>query len=160
MMGDTAFDSKEKMTEQALTKEEAQALLKMEKVPQPGIKPEPFPGLGGRIKVPLQAMNGREKFLFDITTKRIALTTSYQTRARQVYVLARLDFNAPHTNPDGTKIGVPHLHLYSEKYGDKVAYPVPEGLLSNPASKSAVLEDFMRFCNIKSCVIEIDLFGQ
>ena len=35
MIGDTAFDSKEKMTEQALTKEEAQALLKMEKVPQP-----------------------------------------------------------------------------------------------------------------------------
>lgn len=57
MIGDTAFDSKEKMTEQALTKEEAQALLKMEKVPQPGIKPEPFPGLGGRIKVSFRYHN-------------------------------------------------------------------------------------------------------
>lgn len=57
MIGDTAFDSKEEMTEQALTKEEAQALLKMEKVPQPGIKPEPFPGLGGRIKVSFRYHN-------------------------------------------------------------------------------------------------------
>jgi hypothetical protein len=90
----------------------------------------------------------RERFSLDINRKRIALTTGYQTRARQVVVLARLDFAAPHRNPDDTEVGVPHLHLYREGFGDKWAIEVPVGLLSNPADAWQVLLDFMRYCGV------------
>lgn len=146
------------MAENLLTKEEANHLLAMEKIPADGYKPATFPDLGGRIVIPLQSHDGREKFLFNITRKRIALTTSYQTRARQVFVLARLDFGAPHTNPDGTKVGAPHLHVYTEEYGDRVAIEIPPGMLSDVTSGIAILNDFMKYCNIQNCLIKTGLF--
>lgn len=63
-------------------------------------------------------------------------------------VLARLDFGAPHRNPDDTEVGVPHLHLYREGFHDKWAHPVPDGMLSNPVDAWQCLLDFMRFCNV------------
>ena len=63
-------------------------------------------------------------------------------------VLARLDFNSPHRNPDHTEVGIPHLHLYQEGYGDKWAYDVPAGMLKNPLDAWQVLADFMAYCYI------------
>lgn len=82
--------------------------------------------------------------------KKIVLKMKYQLRARQTIVLARLDFGAPHRNPDGKEIGVPHLHLYREGYGDKFAYPVPPGMLRNPNDPKTCLEDFMARYNIQA----------
>jgi len=107
-----------------------------------------FPDLGGRIEVPLASRDHRESFCLDVNRKRIALTTGYQTRGRQTIVLARLDFAAPHRNPDGVEIGVPHLHLYREGFGDRWAYPIPEGMLSAPNNACQVLNDFMAYCRI------------
>jgi len=76
------------------------------------------------------------------------LTTGYQARGRRVVVLARLDFAAPHRNPDGTEVGVPHLHLYREGYGDKWAVEVPADILHNPDDVWQVLHDFMRYCGV------------
>lgn len=135
------------MADDALAQVEADALLKMEKVPASSDVFH-FPDLGGRIEVPLVSRDHREAFSLDINRKRIALTTGYQTRARKVVVLARLDFAAPHRNPDGTDIGVPHLHLYREGYGDKWAVEVPVGLLSNPRDGWQILRDFMRYCGV------------
>lgn len=135
------------MADDTLTQSDADALLRMEKVPV-STDAFQFPDLGGRIEVPLQSRDEREQFSLDINRKRIALTTGYQTRARKVVVLARLDFAAPHRNPDGTEIGVPHLHLYREGYGDKWAIEVPENLLSNPTDAWQVLHDFMRYCAV------------
>jgi len=104
--------------------------------------------MGGRIEVPLMSRDQREHFLLDIHRKRIALTTNYQTRARKVVVLARLDFTAPHRNPDGREVGVPHLHVYREGYGDKWAIEVPSGMLSNVQDTWLVLLDFMRYCGV------------
>lgn len=43
---------------------------------------------GGRIEVPLRlSRDGRERFSLDINRKRIALTTGYQGRGRQVIAL-------------------------------------------------------------------------
>ncbi|WP_202594242.1 DUF6978 family protein [Frateuria defendens] len=106
------------MADGLLSQSDADALLRMEKERANG-DPVAFPDLGGRIEVPLVSRDGRESFSLDINRKRIALTTGYQTRGRQTIVLARLDFAAPHRNPDGTEIGVPHLHLYREGYGDR-----------------------------------------
>ena len=57
-------------------------------------------------------------------------------------------FNAPHRNPDDSEVGVPHLHLYREGYGDKWAFEVPEGVLNNPSDAWQVLVDFMAYCSI------------
>lgn len=135
------------MADDAISQIEAEALLKMEKVPATA-DTFCFPDLGGRLEIPLASRDAREQFSIDINRKRIALTTGYQTRARRVFVLARLDFAAPHRNPDGTEVGVPHLHLYREGFGDKWAYEVPAGVLSNPDDAWQVLLDFMGYCGV------------
>ena len=74
------------------------------------------------ISIPLEAKEFRgESFSLDISRKKVVLKMKYQLRARQTIVLARLDFGAKHRNPDGEEIGVPHLHVYKEGYGDKFA---------------------------------------
>jgi hypothetical protein len=135
------------MADDVLSQSDAETLLLMEKIPVTQDTFQ-FPDLGGRIEVPLMSRDERERFSLDINRKRISLTTGYQTRARQVIVLARLDFSAPHRNPDGTEVGVPHLHLYREGYGDKWAYEVPDGFLSKPEDAWQVLHDFMKYCQV------------
>jgi hypothetical protein len=55
---------------------------------------------------------------------------------------------APHRNPDDEEIGVPHLHLYREGFGDKWAVPLPADRFRNPTDVWVTFEDFLRFCNI------------
>lgn len=130
-----------------LTQSDADALLCLEKF-RVDSTAYAFPDLGGQIQISLQSENQRESFSLDISRRRIALTTKYQGRARQSLVLARLDFNSPHRNPDETEVGVPHLHLYREGYGDKWAYEVPADMLTNPDDSWQVLLDFMTYCSI------------
>ena len=137
------------MADDVLSQTDAEALLRMEKVPDSSKTGRfRFPNSGGHIEVPLVSRDGREFFLLDVRLKRIALTATYQTRARKVIVLARLDFSASHRNPDDSEVGVPHLHLYREGYGDKWAFEVPTGLLTNPEDAWQTLLDFMRYCNV------------
>lgn len=136
------------MTEIELSQTEADTLLRMEKVSQDNNVAWSFPDLGGTLEIPLISGNQREAFSLDISRRRIALTTKYQTRGRQIVVLARLDFASPHRNPDGVEIGIPHLHLYREGFGDKWAIPVPDGMLSNQDDAWQCLHDFMRYCNV------------
>jgi hypothetical protein len=135
------------MAGNALSQMDAETLLFMEKV-RVNNETLLFPDLGGHIEVPLISRDRREAFSLNINRKRISLKTGYQMRGRQVVVLARLDFAAPHRNPDGSEVSVPHLHLYREGYGDKWAYPLPEDLLSRPDDQWQVLHDFMAYCRI------------
>ena len=135
------------MADGSLPQSDADALLRMEKI-RANNDAFTFPDLGGRIEVPLVSQDHRELFSLDINRKRIALTTGYQTRGRQSIVLVRLDFAAPHRNPDGAEVGVPHLHLYREGYGDRWAISLPEGMLRDPNNVSMVLADFMAYCHI------------
>lgn len=130
-----------------LSQAEADVLLRMEKFSVDDT-PYAFPDLGGHIQIALQSQDQRESFSLDISRRRISLTTKYQTRGRQSLVLARLDFNSPHRNPDDTEVGVPHLHLYREGFGDKWAYAVPTNMLKNSADAWQVLTDFMSYCSI------------
>ena len=72
----------------------------------------------------------------------------YQSRSRDAVVLARLDIGSPHRNPDGLEVGVPHLHLYREGYGDKWAFEIPEGIFADINNRWQTLADFMKYCNI------------
>ena len=74
--------------------------------------------------MPLKSLDGHEAFL-NINRGRVLRPDLYQTRARSVIVLARLDFGVEHRNPDGAIVGSPHLNLYREGFADKWAYELP-----------------------------------
>ena len=92
------------MSDIDLTQAEADGLLAMPKV-RANEDESDYPGTGGKIVVPLTSEDRREHFLLDIRRGRIDLLKgTYQNRARQVVILARLDFGGrPHRNPDGEK---------------------------------------------------------
>ena len=136
------------MMNASLTQAEADALPAMEKHRADTIGRE-YPDFGGKVAVPLISVDGREQFFLDLYRARIDLhKRTLQNRGRQIAILARLDFGAPHRNPDGEEIGSPHLHLYREGFGDKWAFPAPPASFPNLGDPRMTLEDFMRFCNI------------
>ena len=137
------------MVDISLTQAEADALIAMEKHRVTDDRTD-FPVGGESVVLPLQSADKREHFLLDLSRGRINLQkVKMQTRGRQVIVLVRLDLGgAPHRNPDGEEIPVPHLHVYREGYGDRWAIPVPTGQFSAADDVWTTFEDFLRFCNI------------
>ncbi|MCY4362855.1 MAG: hypothetical protein OXE42_11835 [Gammaproteobacteria bacterium] len=137
------------MTDIKITQAEADALIALEKRRLDDTLWS-YPSSRGCVSVPLVSVDGRESFLLDLRRARIDLAKgTYQNRARQVVILARLDFgSAPHRNPDGKEIDSPHLHIYREGYDDKWASPVPADKFSDLADPWQMLTDFMGFCNI------------
>ncbi len=109
-----------------------------------------FPMCGEAVSLPLHLPDKHEQFMLDLSCGRIDLRKiKMQNRARQVIVLARLDFGgAPHRNPDDQEIAAPHLHLHREGYGDKCAIPLPTQKFRNPVDLWTTYQDFLRFCNI------------
>ncbi len=132
-----------------LTQAEADALIAMEKHCIENQTYE-YPGLGGSIWVPLVSPDKRENFLLDISRGRIDLRKgTYQNRARQIFILVRLDFGgAPHRNPDGEEVPSPHFHIFREGFGDKWASAVPNDVFPNVSNLWQTLMDFMRYCHI------------
>lgn len=137
------------MVDILLTQAEADALIAMEKHRVTDDRAN-FPVRGESVVLPLQSADKREKFLLDLSRSRINLKkVKMQTRGRQVVVLVRLDLGgAPHRNPDGVEIPVPHIHTYREGYGDRWAIPVPTDQFRSVANVWTTFEDFLRFCNI------------
>jgi hypothetical protein len=147
------------MAEINISQAQADALIALEKYRIDDSK-WTFPDQG-IISIPLESANRKESFQLDIRHARIDLAkVMYQNRARQVITLVRLDLGEkPHRNPDGQKVGAPHIHLYREGYGDKWAFDLPAGVFRNIGDKWQSLQDFIRYCNIsKPPVIERNLF--
>ena len=131
-----------------ITQEEAEKLLKMEKV-KVDDQEWSLPVYGNKISVPLQSRDNKEKFMLDANSSRMVLTKlTLQNRTRETITLCRLDIGVPHRNPDGNEIGSPHLHIYKEGFDDKWAYPLPTEIFSNTNEKWQILMDFMKYCNI------------
>lgn len=109
-----------------------------------------YPDYGGTLKIQLVSIDRRIPFYLDIRRARINLAKgTYQHRAQNVVVLLRLDFGgAPHRNPDGTKIGSPHLHRYRKDYGDRWAFPVSTDQFPHLNDPWLTLVDFMQLCHI------------
>ena len=137
------------MADMNLTQAEADALIAMEKH-RVNDDRMGFPTGGQSITFALQSLNKREQFLLDLSRDRIdLLKVKMQNRARQVVILVRLDLaGAPHRNPDGEEIPVPHLHVYREGYGDKWAMSVPPDRFTSTGDLWTTLREFMGFCNI------------
>jgi hypothetical protein len=102
----------------------------------------------GNLILPLVSADGREFFHLDISRGRIDLAKGkYQTRARQVVVLARIDSaGPPHRNPDDVEVPCPHLHIYREGHGDKWAVPLPSEHFSQHEDRRILLDEFFRYC--------------
>jgi hypothetical protein len=148
------------MADMHLTQAEADALLAMAKHRSDEERYD-FPMGGQSLSIPLRSHDHREHFLLDLHRARINLAkVKFQSRARQVVVLARLDLGgAPHRNPDDTEVPAPHLHLYREGYGHRWAYPVPAERFRDVADLWRTLEDLMAYCNIvEPPIIERGLF--
>lgn len=137
------------MADMNLTQAEADALIAMEKHRTNEDRSD-FPMGGQSLVLPLQSVDRREQFLLDLSRGRIdLLKVKMQNRGRQVAVLVRLDLGgAPHRNPDGEEIPVPHLHVYREGFGDKWATAVPADRFTTTSDVWQTLEDFLRFCKV------------
>lgn len=91
-----------------------------------------------------------EQFLLDMHRGRMRFSKiTNQVRARKCIVLVRLDIDAaPHTNPNGSKIGGTHIHLYREGYEDKWAELVSPRDFRDLSNFAKIFEDFCKYCNI------------
>ena len=98
----------------------------------------------------------RERFLLDLWRGTLRLSKlKFQTRGRKIFVLLRVDIDgAPHTNPDGQKVGGTHIHRYREGYEDKWAETLDPAEFSNTSSIEQAYRDFCRICSI----VEIPMF--
>lgn len=145
-----------------LTQSEADNLMALEKKRSDDTRRD-FPVAGEKLTLPVESMDGREKFQLDISRGRIRLTKcTYQERYQSINILLRLDLDGPpHPNPEvnavplaflapyiGKTLQPPHLHLYVEGYLDKWAIPLPNGF-SNPGDLFVTFQEFCSFCNIK-----------
>src|SRR5260370_38109312 len=79
---------------------------------------------GSDLTYELVSDDKQEQFLLDLWRGTLRLSKlKFQNRARQVVILVRLDVDgAPHTNPDGQRLGGTHIHIYREGYDDRWAY--------------------------------------
>jgi hypothetical protein len=142
-----------------LNQSEADALLRMPKEFVDG-DPLEFPNSQpARYERELRSLDRREQFLFDFERgNRTRARLKYQTRARKVLVLARLDLGAPaHRNPPdapykpGARLACPHFHRYLENFEDRVALDLADvvGLALRDLSNGVFcLEDFLRYCAV------------
>lgn len=144
----------------ALTQQEADSLLQM---PKEFVDSDPLeftqrePMNYDRL---LHSTDRREQFLLTIERgQRNRIRLKYQTRARKIIVLARLDLNGPaHHNPPESpyhpsqRIAGAHMHLYREDFEDRIAYEladVPGLLIRDLGSGVSCLEDFLRFIGLR-----------
>lgn len=118
----------------SLTQAEADLLLKLPKHAKPGAVFELTTSSPMDEDWELLSHDRREEFILTIERgRRKSVRLKFQTRARKVIVLARLDLNgAPHRNPVGQSyrpgelLTSSHLHLYVEGFDDRVAYLLSE----------------------------------
>ena len=143
----------------ALTQAEADVLLQMAKV---FVDTDPIefsvtqPMSQERA---LRSTDRREEFTLNLERGgRTRARLKYQTRARRLFVLARLELaGRRHWNPPespykgGEWISRTHLHLYREGFEDRVAYEladVPFWVGRDVSNGVTTLEHFLRFCGV------------
>ena len=107
---------------------------------------------GGDDTYELAGSDDRERFLLDIWRGTLRLTKlKFQNRVRTIVVLVRLDVDgAPHTNPDGQRLSGTHLHLFTEGYDDRWAYPVDPGTFTLLSDPGTTFQEFCSYCKVES----------
>jgi hypothetical protein len=142
----------------SLTQTEADHLLKLPKHAHPGTVLELTTSMPMDQDWDLFSDDRREEFILTIERgRRKSIRLKFQTRARKIVVLARLDLNgSPHRNPvaqpyrPGELLTASHLHLYREGFDDRVAYLLNEvpGFLFSFSDDETSLAEFLTFSTI------------
>lgn len=73
---------------------------------------------------------------------------TYNKTFRTAIVLGRFDSRGRHTNPDGTVFDGPHVHIYDEQYGDRIAYPISLLNLTDDAGMHDTFKAFLSYFNV------------
>lgn len=113
-----------------------------------------LPEKGKKYSREIKSLNSKDKFLLSINRGRVELNKI--TYLNKFYdnstILLRLDTaqGGRHINPDGTFIPCPHLHIYTEDYGDKFAIPLDPKLFSNTNDLAILLRDFLTYFNVNN----------
>lgn len=125
------------------------------------------------IKLPLasqcrdleaKSTDGKHKFYVHLNRKgsielhRCTYQMSYSSR--EILLRLDLDLHKTHLNPshDGLpskKIQGPHVHIFREGFGDKIAFPLPEvfpGL--DPENLEDAFTRFCRHCNFTKYILQ------
>ena len=145
----------------SLAQAEADRLLAMPKAFATNVSVIEFPRIQAfAAEYSLGGIGNHEQFSLDLergNRKRARL--KFQTRARKIFILARIDIDGrPHRNPvdaphrPNERFSGTHIHLYREGFADRVAY-LPTDLPQLPAPRDgndvSWLVAFLRFCNVQ-----------
>lgn len=99
----------------------------------------------------------KNEFIVGIRQRKIELIKrSHVLRYAKSIILVRVDFDKEHCNPDGEKIGVPHVHIYKEGFNDKYAYSLDKiGItIENHSDINELLSKFLDYINVKNLQID------
>jgi hypothetical protein len=100
----------------------------------------------------LYSTDTKEFFQLDYLRGSIEISKfTLNNRYRTAIVLVRLDSRGIHNNPDevgGQKFNGPHVHIYSEKFGDKVAYPISKINLLESFTMDEALVKLLEYINV------------
>ena len=132
-----------------LSQEKANNLIAMDKFFN-GAKMN-LPQVGETAKIELSDSSKSHTFYFDIDRRgRIELKSKFQNRYETNEVLVRLDINGPqHINPDGSKVGRNHIHIYKEGYADRWAYDTDKFGFGVYNSFQEYFFKFCEYCHIQ-----------
>jgi hypothetical protein len=83
-----------------------------------------LPTFGNQLQLNLSNYDATKNFIVDINRKGSKITNRLTLQFRYTEVIIRIDFSGKHTNPDGTELTVPHIHIYKEGYQTSWAYPL------------------------------------
>lgn len=101
----------------------------------------------------IKSDDGTEHFTLNVSRGQVfeLVKSKLNTSYRKIPIV-RVEFNArPHLNPDGTKTGRDHIHIYKEGYGMSWAYDLStfdEKYFHDPANFNSLFVDFCSYCNI------------
>jgi len=109
----------------------------------------------------LLSVDRREELLLDLERgRRNHARLKYQTRARKVVVLARIDLDGPaHRNPPGVpyrpsqRLLCPHFHRSTEGFEDRIAFDpadVPGLILRDSSNGLSCWEDCLAYCAVQN----------
>ena len=125
-------------------------------------QPIVFPSLQSYITLEATSDRANEKFQLDVQRKTLNVKKcTYQTRYNKLTNLLRIDIEGPaHSNPDGTEIPCPHIHIYKEGYDDKWAYPLSSKMMTDPNDLIRILIDFLEYnhiTNVPNVISQIEV---
>ena len=105
-----------------------------------------------RKTIKLASDEPTDSFVIDVEFKRRrnSLKGKCQLRSRRTVRLLRLDSNGSrHLNPDGSKVGQTHMHLYKEGDSDRWGYELPKNMFTNLDDAATTLREFLKYCNVQ-----------